>query len=451
MLAAMRFKRVTPAILLAMIGATVPASADDWPQWLGPGRDAVWREPGILDRFPNEGLQPLWRTPLRPGYSGPAVAGGRVFVMDRRLAPGARNPENLFKRGNIPGDERVLCLDERTGKPLWERSWPAGYTISYPKGPRATPTVDGDRVYTLGAEGDLHCLDVKTGDIVWRKSFSTDYGAKAPTWGHAAHPLIHGDKLICLVGGEGSAVVAFDKATGKEHWRALTAKDIAYCAPAIHKIAGRHRLIVWHTKAVSSLDPDTGLVQWNHEWDVRGGGSIALPRRHGDRLFLTSFFNGSLMLRLRPDGAGVDNLWQSPKISAKDTTFLHSLNCVPWLEEGHIYGVCNHGQFRCLRIEDGQRVWESLRPVGLDRPRRNANAFIVKHEDRFFLCPDNGDLVIAKLSPAGYEEIDRAKLIDPTDADGGRPIVWSHPAFANRRVYARNDKEIICVSLARKE
>jgi outer membrane protein assembly factor BamB len=439
--------RLFPAAVL-LLGASA-TSADDWPQWLGPARDAVWRETGIVESFSDRELKPLWRTPLGPGYTGPAVAGGRVFVMDRQLAPGAKNPENLFKRGNIAGTERALCLDERTGRVLWERKYEAGYTLSYPKGPRATPTVDGERVYTLGAEGHLHCLDAVNGSVIWQRDFTEDFGAKTPTWGHAAHPLVDGDKVICLVGGEGSAVVAFDKRNGRELWRALTTRDVAYCAPVIYEAVGKRQLIIWHTEAVASLDPDSGAVLWEHEWKVRGGGSIALPRLRGDRLFLSTFFNGSLMLGLKAGGPGVEKLWQSPKISARDTLFLHSLNSVPWLEAGHIYGVCNYGQFRCLRIEDGRRVWESLKPLGLDKPRRNANAFIVKHEDRFFLCPDNGDLVIAKLSPDGYQEIDRAKLIKPTDADGGRPIVWSHPAFANRRVYARNDQEIICVSLAK--
>ena len=342
----------------------------------------------------------------------------------------------------------MVCLDEGTGKPLWEHVYPAGYTVSYPKGPRATPTVEGGRVYTLGAEGHLHCLDSATGRVFWKRVFREDYGAETPTWGHAAHPLVDGDKLICLVGGEGSAVVAFDKRTGKEIWRALTTKDIGYCAPVIYEAGGRRQLIVWHIEAVTGLDPETGELLWEVPWAVRGGGSIALPRKWNDRLFLSTFFNGSLMLRLNDEAPGAEVLWKSPKISAKDTTFLHALNCVPWIEEGHIYGVCNYGQFRCLRVADGQRVWESLEPVGLKEPKRNANAFIVKHADRFFIVNDSGELIIARLSPAGYEEIDRAQLIAPTDADAGRPIVWSHPAFANRRVYARNDREIVCVSLA---
>jgi outer membrane protein assembly factor BamB len=436
-----------PKFLSLLMLASV-VGADDWPQWLGPQRDSVWRETGILKKFPQDGLKVVWRQSVHAGYTGPAVADGRVFVMDRQLSPGATNPENRFERGSIPGNERVLCLNQKTGEPLWEHVYDSAYTVSYPKGPRATPSVSAGRVYCLGTEGDLHCLETASGKMLWKRQFKEEYGAKTPTWGFAAHPLVDGKNVISLVGGEGSAVVAFDQVSGKEKWRALTTKDIAYCAPVIYEVNGVRQLLVWLIDALHSLDPETGKVYWSHKWAVRGGGSIAMPRMAGRQLFLSTFFNGSLMLRLREPPGGVEQAWISPKITTKDTTYLHALNCVPWLEDGHIYGVCNYGQFRCLQIADGKRVWESLEPVGLDKPRRNANAFIVKHEDRFFICPDNGDLVIAKLSPQGYEEIDRARLIEPTDADAGRPIVWSHPAFAGQSVLARNDRGIVCVSLS---
>jgi outer membrane protein assembly factor BamB len=438
--------------LLLTVGALwcagIQVVADDWPQWLGPGRDSVWRESGILKSFPKAGLKQLWRSPIGPGYSGPAVADGQVFVLDRVLAPGATNPENLFRRGSIPGTERIHCFDQSSGKTLWIHEYDSAYTVSYPKGPRATPAVKAGRVYSLGTEGDLICLESKTGQPVWSRNFGKAYGAKTPTWGFAAHPLLDGNQVISLVGGKGSAVVAFNKTDGSELWRALTTDDVAYCPPVIYKIGGVRQLIIWLVDGVHSLDPKTGKIYWSHPWKVRGGGSIAMPRMIGHRLFLSTFFNGSLMLQLNAQPLGVEQLWISPKISTKDTTFLHALNCTPWLEGEYIYGVCNYGQFRCLQISNGKRIWESFKPLGLAKPRRNANAFIVKNGDRYFLCPDSGDLVIAKLSPDGYEEIDRTRLIEPTDRDGGSPTVWSHPAFAGRCVFARNDREIVCVSLA---
>lgn len=172
-------RRLTTALLL-VVGA-LPAAADDWPQWLGPKRDGVWRETGLIDRFPEGGPKVLWRTPVGGGYSGPAVAGGKVYLLDRQLAQGARNPGDPFPRTrNLKGTERVLCLDAATGKERWKHEYDCAYNISYPVGPRCTPTVAGDKVYALGAMGDLYCLNADTGKVIWSKNFPKDYGAQVP-------------------------------------------------------------------------------------------------------------------------------------------------------------------------------------------------------------------------------------------------------------------------------
>src|SRR5262249_11935418 len=158
-------------------------------------------------------------------YAGPAVAGGRVYVTDRVLGKDVRNPKSGFGRPSLPGQERVLCLDEATGKVLWTHSYPCTYEIAYPAGPRATPLVHDGKVYTLGAMGDLFCLEAATGKPLWSKNFPKDYNVAVPQWGFAAHPLLDGDRLICVVGGRGSVAVAFDKDTGKEVWRALSAPE----------------------------------------------------------------------------------------------------------------------------------------------------------------------------------------------------------------------------------
>ncbi len=157
------------------------------------------------------------------------------------------------------------------------------------------------------------------------------------------------------------------------------------------------------------------------------------------------------MLRLDPTKPAAAALWHTLKASEKDTTHLNAVMCTPFLEDGYIYGVCSYGQLRCLKMETGERVWETLAATTSGEPVRWANAFIVKNGGRFFLANEKGDLIIAKLSLRGYEEISRTHLLEPTNKDCGRPVVWSHPAFANRHVYARNDKEIICVDLARKK
>jgi outer membrane protein assembly factor BamB len=173
--------------------------------------------------------------------------------------------------------------------------------------------------------------------------------------------------------------------------------------------------------------------------------TIPSPRQYGELLFLTSFYNGSLMLRIKADAPSV--VWQSGKISEKETDGLHSVMSTPFLEAGHIYGPCSYGQFRCLKAETGDRLWETFEPT-TGKSERWGNVFVVKNGTRYFLFSEQGDLIIARLTPEKYEEISRARLLEPDNRDPGRPVVWSHPAYANRSVYARNDKELVCVSLA---
>ncbi|MFM8471826.1 MAG: PQQ-binding-like beta-propeller repeat protein [Limisphaerales bacterium] len=433
---------------LSVLAAAPLLHADDWPQWLGPQRDAVWREAGIVEKFPEGGPKVRWRVPVNPGFSGPAVAGGRVFITDRKLAKGAKvNEEDPFDLSAVAGTERVLCLDEATGKPLWQHEYDAPYGVSYNTGPRATPVVSGGRVYTLGAEGHLLCLDAKDGKVIWSRALKKDFGVKTPLWGFAAHPLLDGDRLICLVGGNGSVAVAFHKDTGKELWRSLSAREPGYAPPTLIEHGGRRQLIIWHAEAVNALDPATGKVLWTVPSKIRQAVSIATPRQLGDLLYVTSFYNGSLMLKLDASGTGAQTIWATQKISEKDTTHLNALMTTPFLEGGHIYGVCNHGQFRCLDAATGKRIWEDRALVTKGEELECANAFIVKNGERFFLCLENGDLVIATLSPTGVKELSRAKLLAPTLSYQGRDVVWSHPAFANGHIIARNDKELVSVDL----
>jgi len=241
--------------------------------------------------------------------------------------------------------------------------------------------------------------------------------------------------------------VAFDKDTGKELWRALSAKEPGYAPPMIYEFAGKRQLIIWHPEAVNALNPETGKVFWTHSHNspIRSGMTIPTPRKAGELLFLTSFYNGSLLLRVDSDNPAV--IWQSKKVSERDTDGLHTVMATPLIENGYIYGPCSYGQFRCLKLETGDRLWETFAPTS-GKSERWGNAFVVKHSDRAFLFSEKGDLIIARLTPEKYEELSRVHLIDAVNRDPGRPVVWSHPAFANRCIYARNDKEIVCASLA---
>ena len=424
----------------AFVTVSLPSlHADDWPQWLGPKRDSVWRETGIVERFPAGGPKVLWRIPVRGGYAGPAVADGRVYLADFHPKPDAS------KGGNrTPGVERVLCVSAATGDEIWTHEYDCAYTIDYPAGPRVTPTVDGNRVYSLGAEGHLFCLDAKDGSVVWSKEFKKDYGAKTAIWGHSAHPLVDGDRLICLVGGKGSTVVAFDKETGKEQWRALDASEPGYCPPTMIEAGGRRQLVIWHPEAVCGLDPKTGAVHWTVELEPQYKMSIATPRQIGNRLFVGGHVDQCLLLELDAKEPKVDVVWRGKKGMG-----LGPINSTPFIDGKHLYGIDRKGELRCVELDTGEHVWTSLAAIPIEKPTGCATAFLVKNENRYFLATDTGDLVIAKLSPRGFDEVGRFRMLEPTGVAFGRRVVWSHPAFANRSVYARNDKELIRVSLAK--
>ena len=453
----MRFTHVVCVLfLLPAALLCVKTKADDWPQWLGPQRDGIWREEGILERFPEGGPALRWRAPLGGGYSGPAVAAGRVFVMDRVPGPGdprkakilhdGEPPRNRnFLRKLLPGRERLVCFDEARGKRLWSHEWDCDYTTVeiYAIGPRATPTVDGDRVYALGAEGNLFCLSVKDGAVRWATDFKKAYGLKIPEWGTAAHPLVDGKKLICVVGGQGSTCVAFDKMTGKELWRALSSTQPGYCPPVIHTIGGRRQLLIWHGDAVESLDPETGKVFWSIKIKPTFGMSVGQPVVEGRRVFLMSYNRVSACIELGQDGGSAKLAWRGNSRRGIGGVFNTAL-----IKDGHIYACGQSGRYLCARLSDGEQLWSTFAPAVGKRPASWANVFTIRQGGRFFLANDLGELIIARRSPRGYEELSRTRLIEPTHKVGGRVLVWSHPAFANRSIYLRNDRELLCYSLA---
>lgn len=435
---------VTAPFLGALLTAGVVLHGDDWPEWRGAGRTGVWNETGILETFPAGGLEVRWRTPIHAGYAGPSVSGGRVFLTDSRRTVGNR------------AIERALAFDEQTGALLWAQEWPADYTglqLIYAIGPRATPTVDGNRVYVLGAMGRLLALDATKGTILWQKDFVRDFDASVPSWGMSAAPLVDGDRLIALVGGEPNAkVIAFNKHTGEELWRALSSDwEPGYNQPTIITHAGVRQLIIWHPRAISSLDPVTGRIYWEVPSEVDMGMTVATPVHSGSHLLVTSFYNGARMLKLDHDQPGASLLWAGKSNSEVATDAIHSTISTPVIDGNYIYGVDSHGELRCLELATGKRVWESMALV--KERARWATAFLVKNGDRYFINNDRGELVIAKLSPSGFHEISRTQLIEPTHPYARRrelgAVHWSHPAYANKHIFVRNDREILKASLAK--
>ena len=454
------------ALVIAFCGTAATTRGDDWPQWLGPQRDGVWRETGLLTRFPAGGPKVLWRSPIKGGYSGPAVADGLVFVTDFATgsatgslaaspadspagnvagSPAGNAPKNdPGTRSDLAGRERVLAMDFASGKTVWSHEYPVTYRISYPAGPRATPTVHGGKVYVLGAEGHLTCLDARTGKVVWSRNLASEYKAETPIWGYSAHPLIDGQKLITLAGGSGSLAIALDKDTGKEIWRALDAPSLGYCPPSIIEAGGRRQLLIWHPQAINSLDPETGKLYWSEKLEPQYGMSIQMPVKHNDILFAGGIGNKALAVRLASDRPAATELWRGT-----NQTAVYPTCAAPMVDDqGILYGACQQGHFRAVDLSTGKRLWETFKPTTGTRFGSSGTCFLVRNADRWFLMSETGELIIAKLSADRYEELDRARILAPTNEAFGRPVVWSHPAFAGRRMVARNDQEIVCVSLA---
>lgn len=439
---------IATALLLSVCQ---PAVADDWPRWFGPNNDDSWSEGGLLEKFPEGGPKIVWRQPVQQGYAGPSVVGDRIYLMDFE---NRKRREGEDKR-TVFGTERVLCLDTNTGETIWQHSYPAGYRVSYPEGPRTTPTVDGDRVYALGTMGHLMCLDAATGNVIWSKNLPLIYECKTPVWGYAIHPIVDGDKLICAVGGKESALVALNKHDGREIWRSLTVKEIGYAPPVFVHEGKNRQLVFWHDLAIVGVNPATGSQLWRVEFPIgkepnpsQPATPIATPLVINDsKVLVSSFFDGSILIDVAAEPASAKTVWVSASDDTRHEDDLNALMTTPVADGNHFYGVAGEtGELRCLTLGDYKLAWRSKGLVS-KKKALFGTAFLVRNQDRYIIWTDQGELVLAKLSPKEYTEIDRAKILEPTFGARGRKVTWSHPAFSNGRMYVRNFKEIVCVDL----
>ena len=375
------------------------AWADDWPQWRGPQRDGVWREQGIMESFPPDGLKILWRAEAGGGWSSPVVAEGCAFLADAELVrPKAR--------------ERVRCFDAVSGKVLWTYA----YDVEYPDwaispdqngGPTSTPVVAEGKVYVQGASGVVVCLAAATGEVLWRKEFAVEMFQ-----GGRGSPLVDGDLLILPIGGKPAAsVVALDRNTGREVWKALV-EGVSNSSPVIVTAAGRRQLIVWTNDSVSALEPATGEVLWREPLKTSNNDSIATPVCGGDRLLVSG-----LMFRLAADAPAASILWPENRAPAKRVL---SATSTPLLAGGYAYSATRTGELVCLEARTGEEVWRTGKVTG---KKSGPSIQITPQGDGVLLYTDEGMLIRARLTPTGYEEVSRTKLIEPVYPFGGHKLV----------------------------
>ncbi len=430
-----KLHRLSACVASVLFLSATCARADDWPQWRGMNRDGVWHETGIIESFAGPQLDAEWTAEISNGYSGPTVAEGRVYVTDRVVDPVQM--------------ERVLCFDATTGERLWTHEYTCRYhRVGYPDGPRASVTIAGGRAYSLGTMGHLRCLDAVSGELLWKKDPGTDYDVDKPVWGIAAAPLVEGNLVIVQLGARPDAcIVAMDKETGREVWRALE-DPASYSAPVMIEQAGERVLVCWTGSHIVGLNPATGEVHWQYDTpQSKMVINVPTPVIDGDRLFLSSFYDGAYMLRLHQDMLGIEKIWQRQGKSERDTDALHAMITTPLIQGDYVYGVDSYGQLRCLDGRTGDRVWEDLTAVP---PDRWATIHMVRNGDRIWMFNDRGELIISTLSPDGFNEISRTKLIEPTKGQlsRGDGVAWSHPAFANKHIFIRSDTQLLCASLA---
>src|SRR5438132_6363324 len=420
-----RFVTLLPPVLGLLLLAP-GAAATDWPQFRGPNRDGNWNETGILESFPREGLKIRWRHPVGGGFSSPVVAQGKVFVSDVELIKSSPR-------------ERVHCFEEKTGKVLWVYSYKENYLewTFVPErgaGPTATPIVEQERIYVVGAYGYVHCLDVKTGTVIWEKNIGREY--EVDEMACRPSPLIEGSLLIVFTGAKpGASVLALDKQTGKEVWKALE-DHVSNSSPIAITSAGRRQLIVWSDNALTSLDPADGDIYWRELMTTSNNDSVATPVFQGKRLLVSG-----LMLELSGDPPAASFRWPENRVPSKR---LLSNTSSPVMQGEYIFSARTAGALVCLEAATGRQLWSTN---SVTTQRNGASINITPQGGGFFLFTDEGNLIRAQLSPAGYREISRSHLIDPTWPFAGAKFVYAPPAFANRHVFARSEAEIVCASL----
>ena len=422
-------------LLLSSCSEPLKPETDDWPQWMGPERNGTWNLDMHKTSLYNSDLVKGWEAPVGTGYSGPTVANGLVYLMDYI--------------GDDIKSERVICFDAKTGEERWSYAYECSYVVGYPTGPRVSVLIEDDRAYSLGTMGDLYCFDAMTGEVRWHVDGKKRFDISFPIWGLAASPLIERDLLIVQIGGTPEAcIAAFDKHSGKTIWTAL-GDHASYSAPIMIDQAGKRVLVCWTGDNLAGLDPASGEVYWRVPYQRQKSViNISMPVLKWPYIFLSSFYDGSMLVRLEEKKTEASIVWIRTGESERNTDALHCIISTPVIRGEHVYGVDSYGEFRWLVLMTGDRIWtdSTLVPYG-----RWANAHFVEQGDHIWAFNELGELILGEISPEGFSDLGRIKLVDPVQVSpnprGG--VNWAFPAFAGRMIYARSDALLVCYELVK--
>jgi outer membrane protein assembly factor BamB len=392
---------VAAVLALGLLVATLaaPLEAADWPQWRGPNRDGISTETGWLARWPASGPRRLWTAQVGEGYSSVAVKDGRVYTM-----------------GNAGERDTVYCLAAGTGRVLWKYSYPCpGGDQS---GTRATPTVDGDRVYTLSREGQAFCLNASSGARLWGKDLVRETGAEPPRWGFAGSPLVSGKLVIYNVGTAGAAL---DRATGQTVWKS-GAGTAGYASPVAYTVGGQRGVAIFTGSGLVGVDPATGRSLWQHPWRTDYDVNAADPLFSGDTVFISSNYErGGALLRLGPSGR-TSVLWENRNMRN------HFNTCV--LLGGYLYGN-DQNTLKCIDLRNGAERW---------RQRGMGKGGLIAVDGHLLVLTERGTLVLSRANPEQYSVLSYASVM--------RGTCWTQPVIANGLIYCRNHEgELICLDV----
>ena len=390
-----------------------------WPQMLGPNRNGLSAETGLLDAWPTDGPTEVWRVEGGVGMSGLAIHRGRLVTVVQKA-----------------GKQTVITVDAKTGKPVWEQAIAPLYKNPMGDGPRGTPAISGDQVFVFTGEGILVALNFESGKILWSHNTLKELDGKEAEYGMACSPLVVDNLVIVTVGAPSATVVAYETKTGKQVWAA--GDDVAgYSSPTLLTIHGKPQVVAYTGASVLGLAPKTGAVLWRHPYETNYECNIATPLEIDGKVFISSGENhGSALLSLTPNGDKFDvtEVWasQGPK-SVMRNEWQTSL-----LLDGYLYGMDNVGgagpvtHLTCIKASNGERAWQQI---------RFGKGNLIAADGKLWISTMKGELVVVRASPKGFDEIGRKEILGTTR---------QAPAIADGLLYLRDDKEIVCLDVRKK-